>query len=556
MTAFKVGQDTVIDSSSAFTGRYSTGMAPRMSNLSILSSTDRTIPLTSTGRLSRRMVKLSTSTILFCGSSSSTFHASASFIDGSYNVTNSAVFTIESVGVLSDTISIKRLSNTSALLAYALSASPFTIKMVVLSISGGVISAGTPVTVESPTSADSRISLAKTDSAADPTKFIFVYSFKNASSLSELSARSLTVSGTTITLNAVTSLGTLTNTIGVQCPVIADHDTDQILRFPVITTIPNAITGTWSRDVTGKVTLTSTEIFNNIAASSNATCVHRIDFAGGSPDPASGEIYIISTTGNNTAVIYTMETAVSSGTFTLYNCSYFATSFSVTGSTLGIPTIAGRVTMGHASPSGSNDTMQLIRVSQLPYITNSNALGDIHGNYLFAFRFNTGVYKLHANTNSVYACRIFSSGAAYYNNLSGNHQFISNGISDISEYDKDKQIAIGFFQSSLQGSIFACRVKATGNVFNMLKTSQIDTYNQINSDITKDLLPGYTTYYGYGDAFAVNPEMLTDVVELPILNRTNQQAGAIYRLQDPKRFAFFYFPTSSIIRTVIIDADL
>lgn len=543
---YKVSGNDVINNDSQFVGAYSKGMAPALKLLSIGDAT--TVSIASSSGIIRKKssVKLSNNNFLYLTRTNTSFICALVTVDSSYTITAGNSIAISPSGITStNTGMLERLSDTSALLLIADSGA---LRAVVLTVSGSTVSANTLYTLDTPVGTGNAQlqDLARISPPSSPTRFLVSYAVPNASNLYETKITTIDVSGTVVTANTAYSIQTSPTTALRTTLGLHDIDSDVATGYDFFCTEPITYTGTWSRDDTGLVTITVTDLALNFAFSaySKAYTSAYITYTSGDFPPSSvyARLYI---TGSNTGTYQLSSSASNWNTPSSGNCEVTTTflysrSFDISGTTITNISASGsgrKIDIGLATTSTSSD-ITVYKTGEYPYIGQSSISTDKNylllyrkipgeglfnspfgqGNsYLTALSYNNNIWAQPGVTGGVYAGQHIS----YHN--AGNH------IIDMNR----NTIMTLFMDTSVHYVTLSVYDTASVGIRRNAFTYLENTIREIALYPKDIIMPSRPLTID-------NTYPLKSMSEVTVLNRTNQIRGSLFPLADPTKFLHAY----------------
>lgn len=553
--SYKVSGNDIVNNSSQFVGAYSKGMNPALKLLTIGDASSLTITSSGSNTITNSSCKLSNNNFLFLTRTSTSFICALATVNSSNVITVGNVITIAPAGITNTNVGmLQRLSDTSALMVFADSGA---LRALVLTISGTTVSAGTTYDLDTPVGTGNvqLQSIARISSPTSPTRFLVAYAVPNASNLYETKLRTIDVSGTVVTANTSYTSHTAPSTSGsftIRSIVgLHDRDTDVHTGYNFFCTEPFVYTGTWSRDTTGLVTITVTDLALNFGFNSNTRqfVVADIVFTSGASLPANrtARLYL---TGANTGT-YQISTSesnwniASSGNCEVRTSFLYSRSFDISGTTITNITSSGggrKIDAGLALSSSTSE-ITVFKTGDAPYVGTSAILTD--QNYLLLYRKSQGGGLF----NSTFSQDTFHLNASTFNTNIWGNPGVSGGVNAGQHLtsltpsnfiiDTSRNTLITLFTESSYHYVFFAMYDTPGvRIRQFADTTLENTIREIALKPTDITLPSRT--------FRLNDNYpLKSASEIPVLNRTNQARGALFPLADPNKFLYAYGTTST-----------
>lgn len=260
--SYKIGSSEVINNNSVWTGRTVNGSAFSTNYTFGPTATLTSQSATSPGRPQYDICVLTSSLVLNARRSSTTaVIVNALSIDSSDVVTFGTNFSV-SVNAEPNSICLVRLTDTTALLLIATATATSTLTARILTVSGTTITEGTPVTVATSGSSTRNINnvvIEQIGSQANPTRFLVCYSSADASSNPILRSIFIGISGSTITVGTEFTVATGNSpNISYQIAMAEFSANTTANVFSIAHTEANNISATYSVDASGACTITAT----------------------------------------------------------------------------------------------------------------------------------------------------------------------------------------------------------------------------------------------------------------------------------------------------------
>lgn len=549
---YKVSGNDIVNNSSQFVGAYSKGMNPALKLLTIGDASTLTITSSGNNSTTNSSCKLSNNNFLFLTKTNTSFICALTTVNSSNVITVGNFITIAPAGITSTNLGmLQRLSDTSALMVFADSGA---LRALVLTISGTTVSAGTTYNLDTPVGTGSAQlqSIARISSPTSPTRFLVAYAVPNASNLYETKLRTIDVSGTVVTANTSYTSHTAPSTSGssaIRSIVgLHDRDTDVHTGYNFFCTEPSVYTGTWSRDTTGLVTITVTELALKFGFNPNTRqfVVADIIFTSGATPPAGrmARLYITGIDTGTYQVSSSGESATwniaSSGDCEVRTSFLYSRSFDISGTTITNITSSGggrKIDTGLSLTSSASE-IAVFKTGDAPYVGTSAILTD--QNYLLFYRKTQGGGLF----NSPFVQDTFHLNALTFNtNIWGNPgvgggvnggQHITSITPSNYTIDTSRNTLITLFTDSSYHYVFFAMYDTPGVRIRQFADSTLEnTIREIALKPTDITIPSRT--------FRLNDNYpLKSVSEIPLLNRSNQLRGALFPLADPKKFLYAY----------------
>ena len=583
MTAiYKVNSNPVIGDDGQFIGRFSRGMIPNLKVTDLGTAVSATISVSSTYENSQnKTVKLSDQRYMALTRATSAFQVTLVTLDSTNPSTiyTPVVTTIEAIAVNSVAMFIKRLSDTSALVVYGESNSPYRIKAVVLTVGGTLasptVSVGTIYALDTTVGTKSCLPLdvKRISSPTNPTKFIIGYVNPDASNNYSLKVMTIDISGTVITANAASSLFTLNNTTGLPIIALEERDDDTKTSYDFIFTRPDSYDGTWAQQTNGQFTLTVTDLYDIFGTTAtNNIITHYVEFTSGTTPP-SNDYYKIAITGLNEGEIYPLDNPLgpfpqNTGNIKIYPTFLYKGALDISSGVISniSATTAIKLAPG-LNISSNSDTLKMVKTAVSPVITASG--NSFTNQFLISFkrRFGRSLYRSSSfSTGTCFAMITGDQEWTAFSKLSyvdGEHQVLGNGnISDIIQmnfYD-DKNVFLG---------LNAANTSAISLVAAVYDDSQISVKQGsqaliIDEQALEEIMVGYAYSSGGGTSIKYRSLVhgvqgysypITLLMETPLITRTTQGRGAVFPTADKNKFLLMYGLSSSNWTFRIITLD-